>query len=168
MGRKLRAQREMTGLSEAAIQERLREAMRAKATNQVMVLRSLVAAIKNLKIERRGAGGAGSSDLGEADITQLVRREIKQRDEAIGFAEQAARLDLVDKNREERAFLERFLPQALSGEELEAAIAKHHAAGATSIGVLMSRLKADFAARLDGRVASQAVREFLLHEKGGS
>jgi uncharacterized protein len=158
----------MTGLSEAAIQERLREAMRAKAMSQVMVLRGVVAAIKNLKIERRGVGGGGSFDLGEADIAQLVRREIKQRDEAIGFAEQAARLDLVDKNRQERAFLESFLPQALSRQELEAAIVKHHAAGATSIGALMSNLKADFAARLDGSAASRAVREFLLHEKGGS
>jgi len=158
----------MTELSEAAIQGRLREAMRAKAMDQVMVLRGLVAAIKNLKIERRGVGGGVSSDLGEVDITQLVRREIKQRDEAIGFAEQAARFDLVDKNRQERAFLESFLPQALSRQELEAAIARHHAAGATSIGALMSKLKADFAARLDGNAASRAVREFLLHEKGGS
>jgi len=158
----------MSELSEAAIQARLTEAMRAKATSEVMVLRGLIAAIKNLKIERRGAAGGVASDLGEADIAQLLRRELKQRDEAIGFAKQAGRTDLADKNSAEKIFLENFLPQALSRADLEAAIAKHHAAGASSIGVLMGKLKADFGMRLDGKVASEAVREFLQHEKGGS
>jgi uncharacterized protein YqeY len=160
----------MTELSESAIQERLREAMRAKATDQVMVLRGLVAAIANLKIERRGTGEAGAAPIGAAEIAQLVRREIKQRDEAIGFAEQAGRTDLVEKNRRERAFLEDFLPEAPSRQELEAAIRRHHAAGATSIGALMSKLREEYAARLEGKTASEAVREFLhrQQEKGGS
>jgi uncharacterized protein YqeY len=158
----------MSELSEAVIQARLTEAMRAKSMSEVMVLRGLIAAIKNLKIERRGAGGGSAADLGETDIAQLLRREIKQRDEAIAFAEQARRTDLADKNRAEKVFLERFLPQALSRDELDAAIARHHAAGAISIGALMSKLKADFGGRLDGKVASEAVREFLRHEKGGS
>jgi uncharacterized protein len=159
----------MTELDESAIQKRLRDAMRAKATERVMVLRGLVAAIANLKIERRGTG-EGRAALGAADIAQLVRREIKQRDEAIGFAEQAGRADLVEKNRRERAFLEDFLPKAPSRQELEATIARHHAAGAASIGALMSKLKEEYAARLDGKLASEAVREFLRRqqEKGGT
>ena len=151
----------MSGLTEKTIQDRLTAAMRARSTGEVMVLRGLVAAIKNLKIERRGAAAGEAADLAEADITQLVRREIKQRDEAIAFAEQASRVDLVDKNREEKAFLESFLPQALSAAELEAAVAKHHAAGATAIGALMAKLKAEFGPRLDGRAASEAVKQFL-------
>lgn len=155
----------MSGFSEASIQERLKEAMRRKATDEVMVLRGLVAAIKNLQIERRG--GAASPEVGEADITQIVRREIKQRDEAIAFAEQGGRAELVEKNRAEKSFLESFLPQAVSPAELSAAIARHHAAGATSIGVLMGLLKGEFGARLDGKIASEAVREFL-RTNGGS
>ena len=87
----------MSVLDESAIQDRLKQAMRARATDEVMVLRGLVAAIKNLKIERRGAAGGGAGELGETDITQLVRREIKQREEAITFAEQAVASDLVDE-----------------------------------------------------------------------
>ena len=156
----------MSVLDESTIQDRLRQAMRARAMDEVMVLRGLVAAIKNLRIERRGAGGGGAGELGEADVTQLVRREIKQREEAITFAEQAGRGDLVDKNRSEKRFLETFLPQALSAGELEQAIAKHHQGGATSIGALMAMLKAEFGARLDGKVASEAVREFLGRKEG--
>ena len=154
----------MSSLDEAMIQGRLTAAMRARAADEVMVLRGLVAAIQNLKIERRGGGGAGA--LSEADISQLVRREIKQREEAIGFAQQGGRADLVDKNPREKRFLEAFLPQALSAEELEAAIARHHQAGATAIGALMGKLKAEYGARLDGRAASEAIRNFLRREEG--
>lgn len=156
----------MSVLDESAIQERLKQAMRARAMDEVMVLRGLVAAIKNLRIERRGAGGGGADELGEADIAQLVRREIKQCEEAITFAEQAGRADLVDKNRSEKSFLETFLPRALSAPELEQAIAKHHQGGATSMGPLMAKLKAEFGARLDGKIASEAVREFLRRKEG--
>ena len=156
----------MSGLSEKIIQERLTAAMRARSTSETSVLRSLVAAMKNLKIERRGAAGGEATDLAEADITQLIRREVKQRDEAISFAEQASRSDLVEKNREEKSFLEGFLPQAPPEAELEAAIAKHHAAGAANIGALMGKLKAEFGARLDGKVASEAIKQFLSHREG--
>ena len=156
----------MSGLTEKTIQERLTAAMRARSANETMVLRSLVAAIKNLKIERRGAGADATAELAEADISQLVRREIKQRDEAISFAEQASRADLVDKNRAEKSFLETFLPQALSTEELEGAIAKHHTAGAANIGALMGKLKAEFGSRLDGKVASEAIKQYLNRQEG--
>jgi uncharacterized protein YqeY len=156
----------MSPLSETSIQERLKDAMRSRAGDEVMVLRGIVAAIKNLKIERRGGGGGGSDELAEADITQLVRREIKQREEAIGFAQQGGRADLVEKNAREKQFLEGFLPQALSSEELETAIARHHGAGAASIGALMGKLKAEFGARLDGKVASEAIRGFLHRQEG--
>ncbi len=150
----------MTTLSETVIQDRLKEAMRARASEEVMVLRDIVAAIKNLKIERLGAAAA-KSELGEADVTQLIRREIKQREEALAFAEQGGRADLVEKNTREKRFLETFLPQALPREEIEASVARHHEAGATSIGALMAALKTEFGARLDGKVASEVVREFL-------
>ncbi len=156
----------MSVLDERAIQDRLTKAMRARATDEVMVLRGLVAAIKNLKIERRGAAGGGVTDLAESDITQLVRREIKQREEAITFAERAGRGDLVDKNHSEKGFLETFLPQALSSAELEQAIGKHYQDGATAMGPLMAKLKAEFGGRLDGKVASEAVREFLRRKEG--
>jgi uncharacterized protein len=156
----------MSELSEAMIQGRLKNAMRSRATDEVMVLRGLVAAMKNLTIERRAGAGGSSAELGAPEITQILRREIKQREEAIAFAEKAGRADLVEKNSREKRYLETYLPQALSAADLEAAIARHHAAGATSIGPLMGKLKAEFAARLDGKLASEAVREFLRRREG--
>jgi uncharacterized protein YqeY len=156
----------MSELSETMIQERLKEAMRARATDEVMVLRGLVAAMKNLTIERRGAAGGAPVQIGSAEIAQILRREIKQREEAIAFAEQAGRSELVEKNSREKRYLETYLPQALSATDLDSAISRHYAAGAASMGALMGKLKAEFGARLDGKLASEAVREFLRRREG--
>jgi uncharacterized protein YqeY len=156
----------MSELSETMIQERLKEAMRARATDEVMVLRGLVAAMKNLTIERRGAAGGAPVEIGAGEIAQILRREIKQREEAIAFAEQAGRSELVAKNSREKRYLETYLPQAVSASDLESAISRHYAAGAVSMGALMGKLKAEFGARLDGKLASEAVREFLRRREG--
>lgn len=155
----------MIDLSEAAIQRELVRAMKAKASAEVLVLRGLLAAIKNLRIEKRGAGA--SDELGETDVAQILRREIKQREEAQQFAERAARPDLVEKNRTERALLERFLPRALDEEELGAAVRRHFDGGARAVGSLMTKLKEEFGSRLDGKRASDYVRRFL-NTQGGS
>ncbi|MGH7856334.1 MAG: GatB/YqeY domain-containing protein [Candidatus Binatia bacterium] len=154
----------MNALSEARIQEELRQAMKNRAAVEVAVLRGLLAAIKNATIERRSSGGG---ELAEAEIVQIVRREIKQREEAIEFAEQAKRADLVEKNQAERDVLRGFLPKEVDRQELRAAIARHHESGATTIGALMGKLKSEFGARLDGRIASELIRDFLK-EKGGA
>jgi hypothetical protein len=146
----------MSALTEATIEAELRQAMKSRAAVEVSALRGLLAAIRNAGIERRGKGG-----LGEADLVQILRREIKQREEAIGFAEQAGRRDLVEKNRAEREVLERFLPHALGREEIEAAVERAYEGGANAIGPLIAKLKAEFGARLDPRAASEIVREFL-------
>jgi uncharacterized protein YqeY len=156
----------MSELSETMIQERLKEAMRARATDEVMVLRGLVAAMKNLTIERRGAAGGAPATIGAAEIAQILRREIKQREEAIAFAEQAGRSELVEKNSREKRYLETYLPQALTASDLESAISRHYAGGAASMGALMGKLKAELGARLDGKLASEAVREFLRRREG--
>lgn len=155
----------MTPLSEAGLQQNLRDAMKDRAADRVAVLRVLLAAIKNRRIERRTAA-AESGDLGESDIVQLVRREIKQREEAMEFASRAARPDLVDKNRKERSILEGFLPQPLAPEEVEAAVRRHHQQGASTIGALMGKLKEEFGSRLDGKMASALVKEFLNRQAG--
>lgn len=154
----------MSALTEARIQDELRQAMKSRAAIEVAVLRGLLAAIKNATIERRSSGGGG---LGEAEIVQIVRREIKQREEAIAFAEQAKRSELVEKNRAERDVLQGFLPEELDRGEILVAIGRHHDSGAITIGALMGKLKAEFGARLDGRIASALIRDFLK-EKGGS
>ena len=86
--------------TEAQLQKDLQSAMKARAKDKVYVLRDVITAIKNLKVERQRA------EPTEADITALVRKEINKRAEAADFARKANRLDLIQKNEGEKAILE--------------------------------------------------------------
>src|SRR5262245_60832581 len=130
--------------------------MKARDMARVYVLRGLLTAAKNLKVEKRGA------PLAEDDLVQLVRRELRQRQEAEGFAVKAGRQELVDQNRAERALLEAYVPAQLDAGQLEHAIRELAAnPGARSLGAIMSGLRERFAGRFDGRQASEIARRVL-------
>lgn len=143
-------------LTEEQLTASLTEAMKARDAQRVAVLRGVVAAAKNLKVEKRLA------QLPPADLEQVVRREMKQRDEAEAFAVQGGRTDLVEQNRAERAILDALVPPLLEGAELEATIRAIIAElGATAMGPIMGALRERLAGRYDGKQASEIVRRIL-------
>src|SRR5213593_4220112 len=130
--------------------------MKARDMPRVYVLRGVLTAVKNLKVEKRGAA------LAEADLVQIVRREIRKRGEAEEFAVKAGRDDLVAQNRGEREMLEAYAPAPLDVGELERAIREVAADPASrSLGAIMAALRGRFAGRLDGRQASEIARRVL-------
>jgi uncharacterized protein YqeY len=143
-------------LTEQQLADDLTRAMKARDMPRVYVLRGLLTAAKNLKVERRGAA------LAEADLVQLVRREMRQREEAEEFAARAGRSELVAQNRAERALLEAYVPALLAPAELEEAIRTIAAGPETrSLGAIMGALRERFAGRFDGRQASEIARRVL-------
>jgi len=146
----------VTAITEERLAEDLTRAMKAREMPRVYVLRGLLTAVKNLKVEKRGAS------LAEADLVQLIRREIRKREEAEEFATKAGRGELVDQNRSERAMLEAYVPPPLDAGELEAAIRRiANRPDARSLGAVMSALRDQFAGRFDGRQASELARRIL-------
>ena len=140
--------------TEAQLQSDLQSAMKARAADKVSVLRDVIAAVKNLKVEKMIA------TVPEADIVTLVRREINKRNEAAEFARKANRQDLVEKNENERTILEAYLPQQLSADQLEAAIKSLAAElGSTQIGPLMAKLRERYAGTYDGKLASELIKK---------
>jgi hypothetical protein len=141
-------------VSEAQIQEDLKRAMKARDMDRVYVLRGLVAAIKNVKVEKR------VETLPEAEISSLVRKEIAQRTEAAEFARKGNRADLAEKNDNEKTLLEGYLPQQMSPAVLEETIRRISTElGTTQIGPIMAKLKEDHAGLYDGKLASEIVRK---------
>jgi uncharacterized protein YqeY len=140
--------------TEAQLQGELQAAMKARAMEKVYILRGLITAIKNQKVEKQVA------EIPEADIALLVRKEINKRTEAGEFARKAGRQELVDQNERERAVLEAYLPQQLSASTLEEVI-KGLAAelGTTQIGPLMAKLRERHAGQFDGKLASELIRK---------
>jgi uncharacterized protein YqeY len=143
-------------LTEQQLADDLNAAMKARDMPRVYVLRGVIAAVKNLKVERRGA------EIGEADLAQVVRKEIRKREEAEEFAVKAGRQEAVEQNRSERAMLEAYAPAQLDLAALEQAIRDIAAdPGSRNLGAVMGALKARFAGRFDGRQASDIARRVL-------
>jgi len=143
-------------LSEEQLAEDLTRAMKARDMPRVYVLRGLLTAAKHVKVERRGG------DLTEADLVQLVRREIRKREEAEEFAARGGRADAVAQNRNERGILEAYAPAPLDAAALEHVIREIAATeGGASIGAIMSALRERHPGRFDGRQASELARRVL-------
>lgn len=143
-------------LTEQQLADDLNRAMKARDMPRVYVLRGVIAAVKNLKVERRG------TELAEADLSQIIRKEIRKREEAEEFALKAGRQDAVEQNRNERAMLEAYAPAQLDPAALEQAIREIAAEpNAANLGAVMGALKARFAGRFDGRQASEIARRVL-------
>jgi uncharacterized protein YqeY len=136
------------------LQEDLKASMKSGDKLRTMTLRGVLAEITRVEKDVR-------REANETEIVQIIKRERARREEVLGFARQGGRPDLVAQNEEEARVLDSYLPAALDDNELRAAIAEQIAAGVKQMGPLMKALKDRFGAQLDGRVASQMVKEAL-------
>jgi uncharacterized protein YqeY len=138
------------------LQDDLKAAMKAGDKVRTMVLRGLLAEVSRYEVEKEARREAD-----EAAIVQIIKRERSRREEALEFAKKAARSDLIEQNRKEAEILEAYLPPQLSPEEVAAAISEQVSAGVTQMGPIMKALRERFGPRLDGKLASELVRQAL-------
>ena len=143
------------------IPEDLKAAMKAKDTVALAVIRALKTAMTNASIEKGGLG----TPLDETEITALIRKQIKQRQDSISQFTAAGRTELADKEQAEVAVLEKYLPANLTAEEItaivEAAITETGASGKADMGKVMKLAQERAAGRADGKVLSQEVAKRL-------
>ena len=137
----------------------LTAAMKAQDAQRTSTLRMVKAAMMNRKIEK-------GSELTDEDVQKLLRSLVKQRRDSIEQYEKAGRQELVDKEQAEIAVIERYLPQAASQAEIEAAVAAAIAeTGATSMkdmGKVMKAAQAGLAGKnADGKTVSEVVKAKL-------
>src|SRR6186997_3560199 len=139
----------------------LKEAMRAKNATKLNVLRMLKSALKYAAIAKSDA----EAELSDAEAVQVIRKQAKQRHDSIESFEKGGRTELADKEKEELALLNTYLPQAMSAEELEKVVRETIAElGATSkaqMGAVMKALQAKAAGRADGKALSTEVQKQL-------
>ncbi len=139
----------------------LKEAMRAKDTRKLGVLRMLKSALKYAAIAKSGA----EAELSDAEAAQVVRKQVKQRQDSIKSFEKGGRAELAAKEKEELLILDAYLPQAMSSDELAKVVRETIAeTGATSkaqMGGVMKVLQTKVAGRADGKTLSQEVSRQL-------
>ncbi len=136
------------------LQDDLRFAMKAGDKLRVMTLRGALTEITRLEKDvRRPANND--------EIIQILKRERARRDETMEFARKGGRLDLLEQNQTEAQIIDGYLPAAPGSDEIMAAITAQIAAGASQIGPIMKVLRDQFGARLDGRMASELIKQAL-------
>src|SRR5262249_2541391 len=139
----------------------LKEAMRAKDATKLGVLRMLKSALKYAAI----AKSAAEAELNDAEAVQVIRKQAKQRQDSIESFEKGGRAELADKEREELAILNTYLPQGMSADELAKIVRETIAeVGATSkaqMGAVMKALQAKAGGRADGKTLSAEVQKQL-------
>jgi uncharacterized protein YqeY len=139
----------------------LKEAMRAKDTTKLGVLRMLKSALKYAAIAKSGA----EAELNDAEAAQVIRKQAKQRQDSIESFEKGGRAELAEKEREELSILNAYLPQQMNADDLARVVRETIAeAGATSkaqMGAVMKALQAKVAGRVDGKTLSTEVQKQL-------
>jgi uncharacterized protein YqeY len=138
----------------------LKDAMRAKDAGKLGVLRMLKSALKYFAIEK-----SAEAQLDDAEAAQVIRKQVKQRQDSIEQFEKGGRPELAAKEKEELLVLNAYLPKGLEADELAAVVRETISeVGATSkaqMGAVMKALQAKVAGRADGKTLSQEVARQL-------
>jgi uncharacterized protein YqeY len=139
----------------------LKDAMRAKDATRLSVLRMLKSALKYAAIEKSGPDDV----MSDAEAVQVIRKQVKQRQDSIESFEKGGRPELAAKEKEELAVLNSYLPQQMGNEELAKAvrdtILELSATSKAQMGAVMKALQAKIGGRVDGKTLSQEVQRQL-------
>ncbi|HEV2124414.1 MAG TPA: GatB/YqeY domain-containing protein [Chloroflexota bacterium] len=138
----------------------LKEAMKARDERRVGAIRLLRANIANYEIARTDRKNQDyGKPITEEDLLGVLRKELSQRREALQFAEQAGRSNLVEKERAELAALEPYMPRQLDKDEIRAEVEPLVAEHGRDFRKVMPLASQKLRARAEGRLVNEVVRE---------
>lgn len=139
-----------------------KDAMKAKDAARLSTVRLILAAIKDKDIANRGLGKEAASD---DEILQLLAKMIKQREESVKIYIDGGRPELADKEREEIAVIQGFMPEQLSEEKVReicaAVVAELGAQGLKDMGKCVAALRERYAGQMDFAKASAILKDLL-------
>lgn len=145
---------------EQQVMAAMKDAMKAKDEAGLRGLRAIKAAILNAKTAE-GAGG----DLKAEDEPKLLQKLVKQRKDSLQIYQQQNRPDLAQKEEEEIAVIEKFLPKQLDAAALKTILAKiianTGAQSAADMGKVMGVASKQLAGQADGKTIGAIVKELL-------
>ncbi len=147
------------GLEEKIMAE-MKEAMKSKDEATLRGLRAIKAEIIKAKTEP-GAGGT----IDEATEQKFLQKMMKQRRDSLEIFEKQGRTDLAEKEKEEMAVIEKFLPKQLDEAAIKEAVAKiiteTGASSPADMGKVMGAASKQLAGQADGKTISNIVKELL-------
>lgn len=137
------------------LQHQIQEAMKAGDQIRVSTLKLLSSALHNEEIAKQ-------RNLTDEEEIQVVRRQLKQRDEAAEAYGKGGRVELANKEKQEAEILKEFLPQQMSEEELSIIVEQVIAeTGGGDFGRVMGAIMKEVGGKADGGVVSEIVKQKL-------
>ena len=144
------------------IEEKLSVALKAKDKNIYPTLRLVVSAIKDAEIASRTKG---QKEISDSDVTSILKKMIKQRNESCEVYKKAGRNELLENETKEIEVISVFLPKQLSDEETkkicEEAIKSSGASSMKDMGKIMGILKSKHSDTLDFSKVSSIIKDLL-------
>jgi len=144
------------------IETKLSEALKSKDKKTYSTLRLVVAAIKDTMIAKKIKD---KKVLSDADLTNLLKKMVKQRNDSCEAYKKAGRSELLDNEMSEIKIINEFLPKQLSEEETKKicmeAIKVVGASSVKDMGKVMGMLKKKYSDVLDFSKVSQIIKENL-------
>lgn len=136
-----------------------KEAMKNKLEVKKTVLNLVLSKIKNKEIEIQKA-------LEDVDIISILKKEVKEILETMGFLEKANKLDDIEVEKQKKALLEFYLPATMTKEQttelIKQLMADHNITDLrTQRGLLMKELMANHKADVDGAMVNEVINELL-------
>jgi len=145
---------------ETTIMADMKQAMLSKDEAGLRAIRAIKAAIINAKTEK----GASDTLTEEAEV-KLLQKLVKTRKDALEIYQKENRADLAQKEQEEIAVIEKYLPKQMSQDELRVELKKiieqTGAAGPQDMGKVMGVASKALAGKIDGKSISTMVKELL-------
>ncbi|OGQ50344.1 MAG: glutamyl-tRNA amidotransferase [Deltaproteobacteria bacterium RIFCSPLOWO2_02_FULL_57_26] len=142
----------------AEIQDAMKAAMRRGDRVTLSTLRLLLSALHNEEIK-------GRRELTQEETLKTIASLYKQGQESIEYFRKGGRSDLVEKEEAELEILRRYLPEALSEDEVRAlirsAVEEVGAAGVKDLGKVMKQVMPQVTGRVDGKRVSEIAKEIL-------
>lgn len=149
------------GQLEQQIQNDIKEAMKAKDKVALTSVRAIKAAILLAKTSE----GAVKDSLEDQEVIKIISKLVKQRKESAEIYAGQNRKDLADNELAEAAVMEKYLPKALSEEEVETIvkeiISRLGANSMKDMGKVMGVANKELAGQADGRLISTIVKRLL-------
>ena len=144
------------------IEDKLNSALKAKDKNSYPTLRLIISAIKDAEIASRTKD---QKEIGDSDITAILKKMIKQRNESCEVYKKAGRSELLENEKKEMDVISAFLPKQLSDEEVKRICQETvKSVGATSMkdmGKIMVALKSKHADTIDFSKVNPILKELL-------
>lgn len=145
---------------EDKIQTALKEAMKARDVAGMRTLRAVKTALTMQKTEKDA-----SETLSKEQEAKILQKMVKQRKDALDIFEKESRSDLAEKEQEEIAVLENFLPKQLSLEEVEhelrSLIESTGKSSKNDMGPLMGIANKKLAGVSDGKTIASILKNLL-------